>query len=192
MSIQGLWAGPCLSDAAGLARPEVARALLLTAAGMTSGFVLVGAAAARLSRVGIRPMTVAVGGMTVFIGVLCTLLLGIGPLHVPLWVLFGFFGTSGVLTYAALSQQFPIEVVGRLNTALNLLVFVAAFAAQWGIGAVIGRWPSLPGGGYPAAAYRAAFLMMVILQVGGVIWYHAAGSGRIRKTAGGKVREEDR
>ena len=57
----------------------------------------------------------------------------------PVWMLFGFFGTSGIISYAVLSQQFPAHLAGRANTALNLLVFVAAFLAQWGIGAVTTR-----------------------------------------------------
>jgi hypothetical protein len=51
-----------------------------------------------------------------------------------------------------------------VNTAVNLLIFVAAFSAQWGIGAIMDLWPA-SGGHYPAVAYRAAFGVVAALQV---------------------------
>jgi hypothetical protein len=96
------------------------------------------------------------------------LLTGWGP-WLPLWVLFGFFGASGVLTYAILSQSFPSALAGRVNTALNLLVFVAAFAGQWGMGAIINGWP-LDGGGYADSGYRWAFGLALALQVLTWVW----------------------
>jgi uncharacterized membrane protein YbjE (DUF340 family) len=62
-----------------------------------------------------------------------------------------------------------------VNTALNLLVFVAAFAAQWSIGAVIERWPISASGGYAPAGYRAAFAGMLILQIAAMGWYRFSG-----------------
>jgi hypothetical protein len=120
-------------------------------------------------------MTVAAGGMAAFMIVLLCIVLELRALAVPLWVLFGFFGTSGILPYAALSQSFPAHLSGRVNTALNLLVFVCAFCAQWGIGFVIERWPVGPGGGYAPAGYRAGFGMILALQVLALLWYLAAG-----------------
>jgi len=54
-------------------------------------------------------------------------------------VLFGYFGTSGILPCAVLSQSFPPQLSGMVNMALNLLVFVfvTAFTAQWGIESII-------------------------------------------------------
>jgi len=51
-----------------------------------------------------------------------------------------------------------------VNTALNLLTFLGAFAAQWGIGAVINLWPASDNG-YAVPGYRAAFGMMLGLQL---------------------------
>jgi len=176
LSIQGLWAGPWLRDVAGFDRSNVAGTLLLVAAAMIAGFILLGAAAERLSRFGIKPITVAVTGMSLFMVVLLLLILEITVVSVPLWVLFGFFGTSGIVPYAVLSQRFPPHLSGRVNTALNLLVFVVAFTAQWGMGSVIELWPATASGGYAPEGYRAAFTIMLTFQGLAWLWYIAVGT----------------
>jgi hypothetical protein len=90
-------------------------------------------------------------------------------------MLFGFFGTAGIVTYAELSRQFPASLAGRVNTALNLLVFVAAFAGQWGIGAIVNLWTPSAQGIFPAEAYRVGFGVMLVLQVLGLVWFFLAG-----------------
>jgi hypothetical protein len=85
-------------------------------------------------------------------------------------MLFGFSGTSGILVYADLSQRFPAELAGRVNTGLNLLVFVAAFSAQWGVGAVIERWPNTLTG-YAPQGYRAGFGLLLVLQSLAALWF---------------------
>lgn len=175
LSIQGLWAGPWLRDVAGFDRQQVAGCLLLVAAAMVAGFVFLGAAAERLNRIGVRPLTVAGCAMVVFMGVLLLIVLEWTAAALPLWILFGFFGTSGILPYAVLSQHFPSGLSGRATTALNLLVFVAAFCAQWGIGAVIEIWPISPEGHYAAAGYQAAFFVMLCLQAVTFLWFLIAG-----------------
>jgi len=88
-----------------------------------------------------------------------------------LWILFGFFGTTGALTYALLSQQFPKALAGRVNTALNMLVFVFAFVAQWGIGAIIKYWSVTGSTNYEAKGYQIAFGIILITQVIGMLFY---------------------
>lgn len=176
LSIQGLWAGPWLRDVAGYDRQQTAGTLFLVAVAMVSGFILLGTAAERLSRRGIAPMAVAAAGMTVFMIVLLLIVLEIDSAAMVLWGLFGFFGTSGILPYAVLSQSFPPQLSGRVNTAINLLVFVTAFLAQWGIGAVIELWPAAAGTGYAPAGYRAAFGAMLAAQGLMCLWYVACRS----------------
>ena len=63
---------------------------------------------------------------------------------------------SASLAYAIQTQRYDASLAGRVNTAVNLLVFLGAFAAQWGVGAILDLWPS-DGGVHPPAAYAAAF-----------------------------------
>lgn len=174
LAIQGLWSGPWLRDVAGFERDMIARVLLMIAVAMVTGFILMGAAAERLSRLGIKPIVIAVAGMTAFMITQGLLTLEVTSWSRTLWVLFGIFGTTGIIPYAVLSQSFPLHLSGRVNTGVNLLVFIAAFSAQWGIGAIINLWPGTAAGGYAPAGYQAGFAMMLCLQVIALLWFVVA------------------
>ena len=90
-------------------------------------------------------------------------------------------GTASTLSYAILSQAFPPTLAGRVNTAFNLLVLVAAFLMQWGLGAMIGLWPRTAAGGYAPAGYSAGFGLVVALQVAAMGWFWCAGAGSNRR-----------
>jgi predicted MFS family arabinose efflux permease len=177
MAIQGLWAGPWLRDVAGLDRIMVADHLFWVAGGLVAGFFLIGTLAYRLNRLGIPLVAVSIGGVVIFMGLQLVIVLGYTGATLPVWVSFGFFGTSANLSYAILSQTFPRELAGRVNTALNLLVFVGAFVMQWCLGAVIGLWPAVSGG-YAATGYSMAFGMVLLLQIVSLGWYWYAGTSR--------------
>lgn len=164
LAVQSLWAGPWLRDVAGLDRAQSANILFLSAAAMTAGFLLSGVIAERLGRFGVRPMSVALSGMALFMVVQIGIIAGMTAWAAPLWAAFAFLGTTGTLAYAALSQNFPAHLAGRVNASLNVFVFILAFAAQWGIGAIINIWPRLADGGYDPMGYRAAFITMFALQ----------------------------
>jgi hypothetical protein len=88
------------------------------------------------------------------------------------------------VAYAILSHRFPIGQAGRVITALNGLVFGSAFALQWGMGAIIERWP-VAGGHYDADAYRAAFGAVLLVQVLGYGWMLRNGWRQPSLRAGG-------
>jgi hypothetical protein len=115
-------------------------------------------------------MTVAGAGMLLFMLCQTAMILEWRLSPMLLWTMFGFSGTSGILVYADLSQRFPPQLAGRVNTGLNLLVFVAAFSAQWGVGAVINLWPNTLIG-YAPDGYRAGFGLLLALQVLAVLWF---------------------
>jgi predicted MFS family arabinose efflux permease len=177
MAIIGLWAGPWLRDVGGHDRVGAAELLLAVAAAMVAGFLLMGLAADRLARFGISSLQVAVAGMSLFAVTLAVIVATASGAPL-LWLAFGFFGTAGILPYAALSQRFPAALAGRLNTTLNVLVFTMGFSAQWGMGAIIALWPQDAAGGYALEGYRAAFAVMLSLQGLGLAWF-AGYRGRL-------------
>ena len=183
LAIQGLWSGPWLRDVAALNRSEVAAVLFVVAVAMTIGYIVLGIVANWLNRVGWRPIAVAVGGMIVFMSTQALMVTGWFPNVRLVWTIFGFFGTSGILCYAYLSQCFPAHLAGRVNTGLNLLVFIAAFAAQWGIGAVIDLWPSTRTG-YAIPGYQAGFGVVLALQIMALMWFFIAGRWMHKKSRG--------
>lgn len=171
LSVQGLWAGPWLYDVAALDREGVARVLLLMACALVAGFLSLGGLAYRLSRIGVPPLAVTVGGMVAFM--IAQILMLVGPSWpvAPRWMLFGFFGTTGILAYAVLSQHFDARLAGRVNAAVNLLVFVGAFAAQWGVGLVVDWFPGEASGRYQQAGYNTALVSLLLLQILALTWF---------------------
>jgi MFS family permease len=172
LGTQSLWSGPWLSDVAGLGRDIVANYLFLIAIAMVGGFLGMGSIADWLKKFGIKTITVSFAGMTIFTIVQLPMILQWTDWALPLWMAFGFFGTAGILSYAALPQYFPPEMAGRVITGLNVFTFGCAFAAQWSIGLIINLWPSTGiVGSYAPASYQAAFAMMFIIQVAGLAWF---------------------
>jgi hypothetical protein len=125
-------------------------------------------------------MTTAVWGMLLFMVVQALLMAAPVSWAMGLWVLFGFFGTTGVIAYPALAMRFPPQLAGRVSTGLNVIVFIAAFAAQWGIGAVIALYPVAAAGRYAPQGYQASFAILLAVQAVCLAWYGLAGliSGR--------------
>lgn len=172
ISIQSLWAGPWLQDTGGLEREATADTLFLIACAMVAGFLVMGGLAERLSRLGVRPILLSTAGMAVFQLIQLWIIIGINPDWLtPLWIGFGFFGTTGIVQYAVLSQHYPRRLAGRANTAINLLVFVAIFVLQYSIGAIINLWPEITPGHYQTTAYRSAFGTALALQAAALIWF---------------------
>ncbi|HED12062.1 MAG TPA: MFS transporter [Gammaproteobacteria bacterium] len=168
LATQGLWAAPWMADVGHLDRSLTATILSTMAASMISGFLFFGWLTGRLNRAGINTLPVALVGMTCFMLLQLAMLSGLITSQTLLWIGYGFLGTTGILSYAALSQSFPKNLTGRVNTTLNLLVFIAAFAAQWGMGAIINLWQISPGI-YGIFGYRLAFGVMLGGQVLGLL-----------------------
>lgn len=148
--------------------------MAIAAAGMIAGFLSLGTLTYRLNRLEVPPMAVAVVSMVIFIGIQAALAAGYTGTPLLLWIAFGFFGTASTLSYAILSQAFPPGLAGRVNTAFNLLVFIAAFVMQWGLGAVIGLWPRTAAGGYAPVGYSAGLGLAV---ADAVVLYQAPDLG---------------
>ncbi len=181
MSLQGLWVAGWMKDVAGQARGEIASHLLLAAVGMVAGHLTMGNLASRLRRAGIAPSYVVGIGVGAAILVHTSLVVGYAGMQPVVWLLFGFLGTAGTVNFAILSQAFPVSMVGRASTALNLLIFVASFLVQWGIGIIINPYPA-GGGSYAPEGYMLAFGVTTVLQAVGLVWFfrrmpHPEGHG---------------
>ena len=169
MAIQGLWAGPWLRDVAGFDRGMVAHYLLMLAVATTVGFAAWGHLTSRLARQGVDMLRVISVGLVLFCVTLA--LLASHPRYglLAIWLVMGFASTSGALFYAALSRQFEPELMGRVVTALNLMVFLGAFGLQWGMGIII-ELPDSPAGAGYAQGYQAAFGLTAALQAAAFLW----------------------
>lgn len=176
LAIQGLWVAPWLRDVALLPRDVVANYLLVLAIAMTAGYAFFGWAADRFEAVGWGAARLFIIGTLMSAGGLALVAAGVTTGALGIWLAINFGSPASALSYAMLSRRFPANLVGRVTTALNFLVFIGAFATQWGLGAIINGWPAVDGH-YPQAAYRAAFGASLVFQIAALAWF-VAGRGR--------------
>jgi hypothetical protein len=137
---------------------------------MVAGHMTMGNLASRLERTGIAPSYVVGIGVGVAVLVQATLVLGYSGMKPLIWLLFGFLGTAGTVSFAIVSRAFPVTMAGRANTALNLMVFVTSFLVQWGMGIVINLYPASRGS-FAAEGYALAFGVTAVLQVAALFWF---------------------
>jgi MFS family permease len=82
----------------------------------------------------------------------------LAPAGLAVWfAAFGFFGAYGVVLIAHGRALFPLHLVGRGLTLLNIGSMGGTFLAQAISGFVIGLFPPAPDGGYVLDAYRLVF-----------------------------------
>lgn len=180
LSVQGLWAGTWLRDVAVLDTSAVATHLSLIAVGLTVGPALAGIAAGAARRAGVTLLTLFGAMAVVFMTFQALIILEWTGASYFLWTGFGLFINAMAISYAVLSQAFPRELAGRLNTNLNMVMIFTAFAGQYLVGWLIGFWPLTPDGGYTPAAYQVGFGFLLSLQVLAFIWFIAAGRDTVR------------
>lgn len=158
---QGLWAGPYLTQRLAFDPVATGNVLVAMALAATAGFLVAGPVA---GRVGLARTTA--GGGLLLVVALTTLLL-VDPTW-PRWSVtlvfaaIGLAGSANVLCFALARSLFP-SMPGRAVTAVNLFGIGGGALMQWGLGAVIGRYPSAPGGGAPDEAFFAAVLVSVAI-----------------------------
>ena len=172
MSVVGLWSKPWLQDVAGIDSSSAAFILSLNAIALIVGFSLLGAITDWLGRkFGIAVMSVVEVCLLIYFGFQLLLIFNIGTPAI-IWIGYTFFNSAGVLSYAALSQKFPAALAGRVNTGLNLLVFIAAFAMQWGVGVIVNQFSTDTPGSYQPEGYAVAFSVLLLLQLLPCAWYY--------------------
>ncbi len=168
VALQGLWAVPWLINFSGLDRAAAAHHLLLMGGGMLIGFITLAIGVAPLARRGISAERLLQVGMGLGLAATFCIVAGIGPSE-PLWCFYGFVFSVGNLAYALLQAHYTGSLAGRVNTALNLMVFVGAFGIQWGFGAAV---DALQAAGHDArSAYQITFGGLLMAQVASWLWY---------------------
>jgi predicted MFS family arabinose efflux permease len=164
LAVQGLWVGAWFADVAGLSRTALSVKLLYLAVATTAGFAFFGWFSDHLAAKGVTPLTVFKAGAALAAAALAVIAFVPALAGLAAWLMFNFFSASAPIGYAILSREFPRELAGRVNTAVNLLIFVAAFSIQWGLGAIVDLWERAAGH-YPPAAYAAALGALLAAQL---------------------------
>jgi predicted MFS family arabinose efflux permease len=165
IAIQTLWAGPWFRDVAGLDRIGVANHLFVTGAAFLVGILSSGAIADWFVRRGANELSVMAGFLALFLLSQVGIVLEVTDWNLLFWIPFGMSGQVAVLAYPWLSARFGAALSGRANTAMNLLLFLAAFAIQYAIGAIIALYPTTASGGYDPKSYQVAFGLCLALEI---------------------------
>lgn len=182
MAYHSLWAGIWLRDVAGLERGAVAAQLSLFAIAMIPSYVFGGAAAGSLLRRGFSGHGIFACFVGAYLAVQAAILLL--PAQPALWIAYSITGTGMVLSFALLTPSFAPALAGRVNTALNLQVFIIAFIIQTGVGALVSALAADDGSA--AAGHRLALTVLVILQGIGMAWLLRPRSKRVDTSGTGR------
>lgn len=175
--VQSLWVRPYLTDVNGVDPARAAALVSLLGFAMMAGNVGLGAMARRVERMGLG--LYGFGGMCLVLFLVVQALIMLRapiPLEI-LWACYGAFGSGSILVYALLAGEFPPELLGRVTSTTNLLMFMVIFLCQVGIGWVVDLWPA-QSGVYPPAAHLSAWGIVLALQVASAFWYFWPGSAR--------------
>lgn len=166
IALQTLWAGPWMSTVLGMDQTQTGRILFVMNFCLLLGYIGLGWWAPRfVSNDGRRPLSVT---QAVALGLFGTLVAQAAILAVAapwawiLWLVLALCATVTTLIQTAVSLSFPAQLAGRTNTAYNLVLFIGAFLAQWGVGLLIDLFKAY--GISAADAMRAAFALMLLLQ----------------------------
>lgn len=165
---QGLWAGPYLSSL-GLSEVQAGNLLLLLSGGVVCGYLGIGWLADRFGLINV----VLVNAFIFASAQLPLALFSAAWPRWPLGVLFFIFGVTGassVLFFAHARASFPSHMTARAVTAVNVFGIGGGALLQWGLGLLIGLFPSTASG-KPPVAYTAAFLLTALLCLGATLFY---------------------
>jgi predicted MFS family arabinose efflux permease len=172
LALQSLWAGPWLRDVAGFSPRFAATILSVMAVATTVGFLTSGWIAAALLRRGVGVAITCAVGMGLILVALVLVVVLPPAAAVSAWVVFAFLTPMSMLAYPVLTAAYPLALSGRVNTALNFVVFVAAFFAQWAYGVLIeAAGPAVGMGG----AHAIGISIFSVLLAAALVWFLASG-----------------
>ena len=140
-------------------KAEAASVLLRMSVAMLLGFLFVATCTTALARRGITPkMQFMAGVVLALLGQLGLVLEWLPP--VWLWSMLGMAFSFSNIAYPQLTAHFDKALSGRVNSALNLVVFLGAFGLQWGMGVLV-DWFN----------FRNSFTILLVAQSLAFVWF---------------------
>jgi MFS family permease len=171
VALQGVWLGPYLMEIKGFTPLTTGNVLMMMSLGGAIGAVVTGYLAAR------------VFGSAKFVlmaGISCYVLFFVpftgiikmesADAYAALFILQGFFSSSGALCYTHIKELFPLSMSGTVIAGVNFFVMAGGAVFMQAIGIII----SLYRGSHPlysAGAYHLAFFICLLGIVASLIFY---------------------
>jgi predicted MFS family arabinose efflux permease len=171
VAIQTLWAAPWFRDVLGAGREEVANYLFAMAVAFFFGILFTGAVADWFARRGFSLIGVMLSFMMLYLIAQIGIVMELTQYSLILWLVFGMTGQVAVLAYPWLAIYFGTKLSARAHTAVNLMIFGAAFIAQYLMGAIIELYPQPTPETYAPEAYRTAFGAFLALELAALAWF---------------------
>jgi MFS family permease len=175
--IVGLWGGPYLTHIYGYTLEERGSLLLVPVLAQIVGSLIWGP----MDRIvgGYKlPVLVGAGGSAAALAYLAV----VGTLSqaglIAWFVVFGFLCAFGPVLIAHGRSLFPLHLVGRGLTILNIGSMGGTFLVQIISGFVIEIFPTTPDGGYALDAYRAVFGLQAVLILLACLAYFGSRDAR--------------
>jgi len=176
-ALQGLWFAPWLADVHGFARGQAADYLFFSAAAYMAASFALGPFSEWAARRSVSQLRIYQAGMILCAAAFAALAFGAPSGVLLALVLFAATSIAAIVAYTLLTQLVPAAQTGRVTTASNLLLFSTSFAFQWGVGAILGNWPSAQGR-YDPEGYRLAFGLLLAAQAAAAAWLLTAKETR--------------
>src|SRR6266852_6026284 len=174
-ALQGLWFAPWLADVHGFSRATAANYLFASALAYLVASALLGQLTEVLAKRGISQLRLYQAGMLACAASFAPIALGAARGTLLWLVLFAATSIAAITAYTLLTQLVPAAQTGRVTTSSNVLLFATSFVFQWGVGSLLGLWPTSEGR-YQPEAYRAAFGLLLALQAAAALWLLTAKS----------------
>ena len=141
-SVQALWAGPYLTNVAGLSSVTAGNILLLMSMGLIIGCPLSGHLSDTIFNSRKKIIIPGLWGMIGILGVLVFLPPETGPVVLSiLFFGFGLFSGSGQIMYAHIKELLPSSMIAQAITAVNLFTVLGAAIMTQLLGLMIGSEP---------------------------------------------------
>lgn len=168
-ALQTLWAGPWFTGVLGMSPEQASQTLLYLNATILLAYILMGTISPWLIK---RGVTLATQSLYALIWIpLCFALIVFwqGALSWIVWLILSLMVPAMFLLQTQIALAFPKHVAGRILTTYNLMVFVGAFAVQWGFGLLTDLFAAFGYG--PSQALTGAMSCLVILQFISMFWF---------------------
>ncbi|MES2901161.1 MAG: MFS transporter [Pseudomonadota bacterium] len=161
-ALQTLWAGPWMITVLGKTQAETGQILFYFNLVLLLSYVALGWCAPRIVRRGWNLHVVIGAGLSGMVIMLALILFTTSSRGWLLWLPLAICVPLTTLLQSQAGLAFPASMAGRANTAYNMMLFIGAFAAQWGFGLVIDL--AARAGATQLQAFRSALAVALALQ----------------------------
>lgn len=172
VALQTLWAGPWMTTVLGKSQQQASEILFMLNLALMGAYLALGWAAPRLMARGVDPHRLIAFGIVGMVLAQTAMLFTQSEHAWMLWLLLAVCVPVTTLVQSYLALSFPAALAGRANSAYNLMLFVGAFATQWGFGVVA---DGLKASGLGAVdAFRFTLAIAVAVQTASLMYFVAS------------------